>query len=450
MGIFKFLKSRPALTVIPPNEVERFYNRNRMRALAGVFIGYAAYYLVRNNFTLSAPYLMTALNLNNTEIGLLNSCMLISYGLSKGIMSSLADLCNPKRYMLLGLILSCMVNMILGFSTEFWMFFVLVVLNGVFQGMGAGPAFITIASWYPRMQRGRAGAIWNTSHNIGGGMVAPIAVGTFAVLGAQYWQAASYWIPSCVALLFALVFMYVGVGTTYNEGLPPVDVILPEDKKAELVKTETEYAPDNASAWTIFRQYVLPNKNVWYISIVDACIYLIRFGIFTWVPIYLLQEKNFNKMQMSTAFAVFEWSAIPATLLAGILSDKFFKGNRMPLLIICMVSILVALFFYWQSKSVLVVTIFCGLIGFLIYPPQFLASIVTMEIVPRFAVGTAVGLRGFMSYVVGATLGTALLGKLVDLYGWNAGFYLLVIGVLLCIVFSILCHFGTLKLKKEN
>ena len=38
--------------------------------------------------------------------------------------------------------------------------------------------------------------------------------------------------------------------------------------------------------------------------------------------------------------------------------------------------------------------------------PQFLVSVQTMEVVPAFAVGSYVGLRGFMSYVVGASLGT--------------------------------------------
>jgi sugar phosphate permease len=36
-----------------------------------------------------------------------------------------------------------------------------------------------------------------------------------------------------------------------------------------------------------------------------------------------------------------------------------------------------------------------------------------------------------MSYIVGTTMGTALIGKLVDLYGWSAGFYTLLTGAVL-------------------
>ncbi|EIW1518253.1 MFS transporter, partial [Klebsiella pneumoniae] len=65
------------------------------------------------------------------------------YGISKGVMSSLADKASPKVFMACGLVLCAIVNVGLGFSTAFWVFAALVVLNGLFQGMGVGPSFIT-------------------------------------------------------------------------------------------------------------------------------------------------------------------------------------------------------------------------------------------------------------------------------------------------------------------
>ncbi|MBB7843388.1 MFS transporter, partial [Escherichia coli] len=73
----------------------------------------------------------------------------------------------------------------------------------------------------------------------------------------------------------------------------------------------------------------------------------------------------------------------------------------------------------WKSESLFMVTIFAAIVGCLIYVPQFLASVQTMEIVPSFAVGSAVGLRGFMSYIFGASLGTSLFGIMVDHIGWH-------------------------------
>lgn len=447
--MFSLLKPGAAAKRVPPEQVQATYQRYRMQALLSVFLGYLAYYIVRNNFTLSTPYLKEHLDLSATQIGMLSSCMLIAYGISKGVMSSLADKANPKVFMACGLVLCAVVNVGLGFSTAFWVFAALVVFNGLFQGMGVGPSFITIANWFPRRERGRVGAFWNISHNIGGGVVAPIVGVAFAILGSEHWQSASYIVPAGVAVLFALVVLWLGKGSPRSEGLPALEQMMPE----ETVRVKTgvqEQAPENMSAFQIFCTYVLRNKNAWYVSLVDVFVYMVRFGMISWLPIYLLTEKHFSKEQMSIAFLFFEWAAIPSTLLAGWLSDKLFKGRRMPLAMICMVMIFICLIGYWKSDSLLMVTIFAAIVGCLIYVPQFLASVQTMEIVPSFAVGSAVGLRGFMSYIFGATLGTSLFGVMVDQMGWHGGFYLLMGGVVCCILFCYLSHRGVLALERER
>lgn len=448
--MFGFLRSRPPVTNVPAAGVRAAYYRYRRRALLGVFLAYAAFYFVRANFTLSTPYLMKAMSLTRTDIGLLSSCLLVTYGLSKGVMSSLADKCNPKYFMLFGLLLSCVVNLLLGFSSTFWAIAVLVVLNGCVQGMGAGPAFITIANWYPRRQRGEAGAVWNTSHNVGAGMVVLIATAAFSILGTQHWRAASYWAPAIAAAAVAVVVMLVGVGTPYNVGLPSKEYILANSADEELIHSRLDHAPESLSSFQIFCRYVLNNKLVWFISLVDATVYIVRFGVITWLPVYLLQSKGFSRNEMGAAFTVFEWAAIPSTLLAGFLTDKVFKGRRMPLIMACMLIIFCALCVYWKSKTIVVATAAAGVIGSLIYVPQFLASVFGMEVVPPFAVGSAVGLRGFMSYVLGSTIGTALIGVLVDSYGWRAGFYTLLASSVLCILFSYLAHRGALQLEAKR
>ncbi|PDY43821.1 phosphoglycerate transporter PgtP [Bacillus pseudomycoides] len=445
--MFSFLKPKIATTKIAPDQVQKTYKLFRLQSLLGVFLGYIAYYIVRNNFALSTPYLKEHLNLSATEVGLLSSCMLIAYGVSKGLMSSLADKANPKSYMALGLLLCAMVNIMMGFSTAFWMFAILVVFNGFFQGMGVGPSFITIANWFPRKERGTVGAIWNISHNIGGGIVAPIVGMSFAMLGSNHWQAASYQVPAAIAIVIALVILTLIKGSPVSEGLPPLNEIVKDESDSKTKQSADSKPPTDMSAWQIFKNYVLFNKNAWFVSFVDVFVYMVRFGIISWLPIYLLHVKHFTKEEMSVAFLFFEWAAIPSTLLAGYLSDKLFKGRRMPPAIIAMTMILFCIIGYWQSTSLHWVTIFAAIIGCLIYIPQFLASVQTMEVVPPFAVGSAVGLRGFMSYILGASLGTTLFGVMVDKVGWNGGFYVLLAATVCCIICCILAHRGAKELE---
>ncbi len=177
--MFSFLKPKVARAKVPADKIMSTYKKLRFQTLLGIIIGYASFYVVRNNFSLSTPYLKANLNLSATDVGILSSYMLIAYGLSKGYMSSLSDKANPKRFMALGLIACILVNFCLGFSSTFTVFAVLVAILGTFQGMGVGPCFISMAKWYPKKERGMVGAVWNISHNIGGGIVAPIVAAGF-------------------------------------------------------------------------------------------------------------------------------------------------------------------------------------------------------------------------------------------------------------------------------
>lgn len=434
--------------LLSSKQAKKYYHY-RLSALFSVFVGYLSYYIVRNNFILSTPFLKSHLNLTNAQIGLLSSCMLIAYGCSKGFMSSLSDKCNPKTFMALGILLCAVVNIAMGFSSLFWTFVIFVILNGIFQGMGVGPSFITIANWFPRKVRGRVGAIWNISHNVGGGIVAPVVGSSMALLGQDKWSSACYIVPAILAIIVSVIVLITGKNSPQEEGLPPLELMFP-DERFTSGDGNNKSSHRNMSALYIFHTYAIKNKHVWFVSMVDVFVYMVRFGMLSWLPIYLLTVKHFTRQEMNMAFMFFEWAAIPSTLLAGWLSDKLFKGRRMPLAIICMSLIFFCLIGYWHSNDLMITSLFAAIVGCLIYVPQFLSSVQTMEVVPAFAVGSAVGLRGFMSYIFGATLGTSLFGVLVDHFGWIAGFYLLMGGVLMCILFCILSHRGVLELEAQR
>ena len=75
--------------------------------------------------------------------------------------------------------------------------------------------------------------------------------------------------------------------------------------------------PENMTAFQIFYKFVVKNLNSWYLVGVDIFTYMVRFGMLTWIPLYLLKEKGLTKTDMGAAFMIFEWAAIPSTLIAG-------------------------------------------------------------------------------------------------------------------------------------
>lgn len=445
--MFSFLKPKQVQEKVAPEEIPRKYKVMGFQSLLGIFFGYMAYYIIRNNFALSTPYLQEELSLSSAKIGFLSSAMLIAYGISKGVMSSLADKASPKKFMAFGLLMAAMVNIMLGFGTAFWMFTILVIILGLFQGMGVGPSYITLAHWVPHKRRGTLSAVWNISHNVGGGIVAPIVGIGFAVFGTNNWQISTYQLPAAVAIILAMVVLLLVKERPEHEGLPTINEFSGEEANYAEKEESVSDSPEDKNFWYIFKNYALKNKNVWFTSFADAFNYMIRYGVLSWLPIYLIQVKQFSQSEMSVAFFIFEWAAIPSTLLAGYVSDKIFKGYRMPPAIIALIAIFFGIIGYWQSESLLVVTIFAGMVGCLIYVPMFLVSVQAVEIVPPFAVGASTGLRGFISYIFGASAGTTVFGLMIDTVGWHGGFLLLLLASVLAIV---LCTLINLSIRKQN
>ncbi|MCG7410160.1 MFS transporter [Paenibacillus sp. ACRRX] len=435
-----WLKKAPAVPRLPEHMIAKMYNIFRIRTLMGIFVGYAGYYLVRNNFTLSTPYLASEYGFTPSQIGLLSAAMAVTYGISKFFMGNLADKAHTQRFIAIGLLLSAIVNIGFGFSSSFALIFMLLIFNGMFQGMGAPPCSIVMANWFSKKERGVKMGIWNTSHNIGGGIIAPIVGIALGIFGTAYWQAGVFIVPSILAIIIAIFVLFCGKDTPQSVGLPPID-----EYRNDYDDVERNPEGDKLSLKEILFTYVLKNKFIWFLCLANVFVYFIRFGVLNWVPLYLTDVKGFTQSQYHMAFAAFEWAAIPSSLLVGWLSDKLFKGNRMPLCIISMVGVILGTLVYWQSTSVLAISIAISVIGCLIYVPQFLIGLSAIDFVPKFAVGTTVGLTGLFAYLFGNLTASALVGFIVESSGWNGCFILLLVSGVMASLFLTLIQIGRKK-----
>src|SRR3954462_6795148 len=97
----------PAASV-PAERVDREYTRHRRSVYAGIFIGYAEYYLVRNNLALAIPDILAEHpQYTKADLGWALTPAPISYDVPKVLMGSGSDRSNPKYFLPLGLLLSC-------------------------------------------------------------------------------------------------------------------------------------------------------------------------------------------------------------------------------------------------------------------------------------------------------------------------------------------------------
>lgn len=420
-----FLRPAAHKPPLPDDQAEKRYRQLRLQVFLGIFIGYAGYYLVRKNFTLVMPYLIEE-GYSKTDLGLALSGVSIAYGLSKFFMGNVSDRSNARMFMTLGLTCSALIMIFMGTmpiaTSSVSIMFALLMLNGWFQGMGWPPSGRVMVHWFSPSERGTKMAIWNVAHNIGGGLVGPIAILGMAIFAD--WHAILY-THGLFALAVAVFIFFMVRDTPQSEGLSTIEV-----HRSDYPKTfdydashETEF-----SAKEIFVEHVLGNKFLWTIAFANAFVYFVRYGVLDWAPTYLGEVKAFSFEQSGWAYAFYEFAGIPGTLLCGWLSDRVFRGRRAPVTIAYMFLTLLCLLVYWKNPAGnpnVDIAMLIG-IGFFIYGPIMMIGVQALDLAPKKAAGTAAGFTGLFGYVGGAVSANIVIGYVVDTVGWDAGFMLMV------------------------
>lgn len=413
--------------------MDKKYSKLRFQVFIGIFVGYAGYYLVRKNFALAIPDLIKE-GYTKLELGFALSGVAIAYGLSKFLMGNVSDRSDARKFMAIGLFMSGLIMLVMGFfpfaTASVTTMFILLLLNGWFQGMGWPPSGRIMVQWFSLRERGTKMAIWNTAHNVGGGLVGPLAI--YGVAWFNDWHA-KFYVPG-MAAIFIAVFIYLTLrDNPEKEGLPTIEEY--KNDYPEIIEGVDQN--ELISAKEIFVKYVFKNKLLWFIAFANVFVYLVRYGVLDWAPTYLKEVKHFSFKESGWAYSFYEWAGIPGTIIAGFASDKWFKGKRAPVSIIYMFLVLISVIIYWKNPvgNPLIDNLSLIAIGFLIYGPVMLIGVQALDLVPKNAAGTAAGFTGLFGYLGGALTANILIGYLVDNFGWDSSFILLIFACILSILF---------------
>jgi OPA family glycerol-3-phosphate transporter-like MFS transporter len=435
--MFGFLRPAPFAAPLPKEQIDPEYRRLRRRVFLGIFVGYAGYYLVRNNLALAIPDILRE-HPEYTKAGLGSALtgLSIAYGLSKFLMGSVSDRSNPKYFLPLGLLLSSAIMAAFGLSHAAYASLVAIVaimiLNGWVQGMGWPPCGKTMVHWFSTKERGVTVSVWNTAHNVGGALVANLAL--LGVLLFHDWRAKFYF-NALIAAAVAVLAYFLLQDTPQSRGLPPV-----EEYKNDYPPGYTAASERTLTFREILFKSVLSNGYLWAIAIANAFCYFVRYGVENWIPTYLETAKGYSFRQSSFAWSLYEYAAIPGTIACGWISDKWFKGKRAPATILFMTLTMLAVVVYWLNGNGPLWIDYAALIaiGFLIYGPIMIIGLHSLDLVPKKAAGTAAGFTGFFGYAFGSAISGSGVGWIADHFGWGGVFTTMVVCCLLTILFSAL------------
>ncbi|MCB1169779.1 MAG: MFS transporter [Leptospiraceae bacterium] len=461
-AIKRFYAPAPSQPRLSPSDVESKYPWMRWQILESTFLGYATFYLVRNNLAPAQAALGDAMGYDKTMLGTIITATALSYGMGKFLMGSMSDRSNPRVFMATGLILSAICNFLFGMATDYHAHLVLWSMNGFFQGMGWGPCGRSLGHWFALRERGTIFGVWNIAHNVGG-----------AVIGALSGYLTKHWgwenafiVPGIIALIGAAYLIWRLRDTPQSVGLPPVEDYIRShpnrsldfSRKSQTGESEVRQEEEilhhpsvddperELTTKELFFDYILNNPALWMFAFCNFFVYIGRYSLLDWGPTYLAEEKGASLLQGGNSNTIFEVAGIFSTLLVGWLSDRL-GGRRGMVSLLCLVPIFGSVIAIWliPPGNLYLDLFFFGVIGFFIYPPVMLLGVAGLDFTSKKAVGAAAGFIGLFGYAGRAVQGTGL-GWIAENYGWHASLAV----IACCILLAIVLLSFTWKLRPQN
>ena len=408
------------------------FSRYGWSVLLAFSILYCFLYCGRQNLSFVIPMMMKEEGWSALQLGVLSSVQFWTYAFGHLVNGRLGEIVGLNKLIIIGMVLSALLNLIIGFQSNLLMITILWGLNGYVQSMLWSPGMALLANWWPSNKRGFATGFANAFSGLGSvvtAFVVSYSLGLFSNLG---WKGA--FIGPAVSML-AVVAVY-----PFFVKEKPQDVGLKDyidsnkkiesnnDELKEIVKVKGKLYP----YLHLFKQWKF---DLWIIII--ACSNIARYGLLTWIPTYYVEVFNVDIEAGIIGSLVCPLGMALGALIIPWLSDHIWTENRLPWVIISSVASAITVFCFMNTEIGVVASMLLFFAGFFIYGINSLVWAFATDIGGRIFSGTATGVLDCAAYI-GASLQSIVFGGLIAKDGnWNLVFYSIVVVLVIMIVASL-------------
>ena len=216
--------------LIDENDIKKVYNKARWSVFLSATIGYGMYYVCRLSLNVIKKPLVDAGILSEKELGVIGSILFITFAIGKFTNGFLADRSNIRRFLAFGILVSALVNLVLGFTHSFVLFIVLWAVNGWAQSMGAAPCVVSLSRWFGEKERGTYYGLWSSSHNIGEALTFIVIAFIVSLLGWKW----GFWGAGILGLVGFCIIATFMKDTPGSCRLPPITKYKDETNKQQI------------------------------------------------------------------------------------------------------------------------------------------------------------------------------------------------------------------------
>lgn len=343
--------------------------RYRWVILLLMFLFYLINHADRANIGVVLPYIKKEFALTNLQAGALASFFFLGYAISQvpaGLfMSRIGARIMTSLSVFAFSVFTFLIGTSPGATAMKWLRLCL--------GLGEGPAGIgagaLIKAWFPHKEQATATGIYMAASQVALISVPPICVAIMIHWG---WRAVFY----CFAVpgIIIAAIWYVLVRNRPEES-PHSNTLEREYILQSGPGTRSKEDPQAASmGWvdTFIRVRrgmkaldtggkVFRSWNVWADCIVFFFIAMCQYGMLTWIPSYLVNERHFSMIRMGLLAAVPSCGSFIGFAGGGWASDRFWRGRRKPMMFLTAIAAVIMMYLLANapaSQTVLAVLLF--------------------------------------------------------------------------------------------
>ena len=318
-------------------DVHAAFRKHRVRVMLAITLGYGFLYTCRLGLNIVKKPLIDGGIFTIEELGMIGAALYYGYATGKLLNGFAADHFRPRMFFSISILLSAVINLLMGSSSLLWLSVALWALNGWFQGMAAPAAVISITNWFSIGERGRAYGIWSASHAIGEGMTYYIMALAVAAWSWRY----GFITPGILCIGVAAWAYSFLRDAPQTMGLPTVHEFHGEKPEA----------PKEKGTWAT-QKVIFGIGAIWVVATASALMYVTRFAINSWGILYLQEIRGYALDDAGLLMLIYGTAGIVGSIAYGYLSDNVFDARRPPAnLIFALVEIFALVLLFYEGKN---------------------------------------------------------------------------------------------------
>jgi MFS transporter, ACS family, D-galactonate transporter len=257
-------------------------------------------YIDRGNLSIAAPMLKDELGISSAQLGFLLSAFFWTYACLQPVTGWLVDRLNVKWVFAGGFALWSVATATIGIAHAFVTLFALRLLLGIGEAV-AFPSYTKIIALHiPEEHRGFANSIVTAGLALGPGL---------GVLAGGELMARFGWRAFFIVLgLGSLIWLIPWIKFMPNRAELPADTVLGAPSLPEFLRL----------------------RSAWGTCLGLFCGNYLNYFLITWLPFYLVHERNFSMQKMAKVGGIAYLCAAGAAMATGWLSDRWIMAGGTP------------------------------------------------------------------------------------------------------------------------